>query len=202
MYEILVVDDERAVRESLADTLRTAGFAVSVAKDGLQGVKEFAARRSDLVVLDLMMPGMDGYETCEAIREIDRDVPVILFTAYSTPANEVRGLETGADDFVAKDAPPEVLVARIRKSLERAHRYDNVDAPSSLTNTEAAIFRVLAAEPGRFHTVRTLYSEIRGEGYVGTEGNIRVHMSHLRGKLPAGYELLNVRGRGYALKSN
>ena len=199
MKRVLIVDDERQLREGLCAMLRVAGFDVASARNGAEAIRSFAARPHDLVLLDLMMPGMDGYEVCEELRRLDRDVPVVMFTAYGSPANEVRGLEVGADDFVSKDAPPEVLVARIRKALERAYRHDSVEAPPTMTNTEAALFRVLSAESGRFLSMRELYSAIRGEGYVGTEGNLRVHMSHLRAKLPEGCVLRNMRGRGYAL---
>ena len=113
----------------------------------------------------------------------------------------MRGLEVGADDFVSKGVDNAVLRARIRRSIERGSRLAGNVAPDDLTKTEADIYRLLASERGRYFSATEIFSAIRGEGYSGDEGNLRSHMSRLRGKLPPGMSIAAIRGRGYALTS-
>ena len=197
--EILVVDDDLAIRKGLAAMLEGAGYSVRTARDGIAALGAVRARRPDLVLLDVMMPLMDGFAVCERIRQFDRDLPIVFLTAKDADEDQVRGLEVGADDFVSKSSDSAVLLVRIWKALERAERFLGNAAPDNLTKTEADIYRLLASVHGKYLTALEIFSAIRGEGYVGDEGNMRSHMSRLRGKLPQGVTIDVMRGRGYAL---
>ena len=197
--EILLVDDERTIRGSLSRLLREAGFSVRVAANGAAGVEAFRSRRPDLVLLDVMMPGMDGYAVCEAMRSADRETPIVFLSALDAEDDQIRGLDAGADDYVSKTASPALLEARIRKALERADRFSKMDAPAAMTKTEADIYRLLESDCGRFFSYREIFSAVCGEGYFADEGAIRVHVSNMRKKLPADERLVAKRGVGYAL---
>ena len=195
----MVVDDELAIRKGLAAMLEGAGYSVRTARDGIAALGAVRARRPDLVLLDVMMPLMDGFKVCEEVRKRDRDLPIVFLTAKDADEDQVRGLEVGADDFVSKSSDSAVLLVRIRKTLERAERLLGNVAPDNLTKTEADIYRLLASVHGKYLTALEIFSAIRGEGYVGDEGNMRSHMSRLRSKLPQGVTIDVMRGRGYAL---
>ena len=199
MTEILLVDDERTIRDSLSRLLREAGFMVLIAANGAAGVETFHERRPDLVLLDVMMPGMDGYAVCEAMRSADRETPIVFLSALDAEDDQIRGLAAGADDYVSKTASPALLEARIRKALERADRFSKMDAPAAMTKTEADIYRLLESDCGRFFSYREIFSAVCGEGYFADEGAIRVHVSNMRKKLPAGERLVAQRGVGYSL---
>ena len=196
---MLVVDDELAIRRGLTATLENAGYSVRTARDGIVAFGAIRSKRPDLILLDVMMPLMDGFKVCEEIRKRDRDLPIVFLTAKDADEDQVRGLEVGADDFVSKSSDSSVLLVRIRKALERAERLLGNAAPDNLTKTEADIFRLLASERGRYFTAMEIFAAIRGEGYAGDEGNMRSHVSRLRGKLPQGVTIDVMRGRGYAL---
>ena len=199
MAEILIVDDERVICAGLAQLLSGAGFAVREARDGKSALAAVAERRPDMVLLDIMMPGMDGFEVCEKLLASDRDLPVIFLTAKDSESDQVRGLEVGADDFLSKTVGEEVLLARVRKALARTARLVAAVAPSEMTKTEADIYRLLSSARGKWFSYREIFDSIRGEGYYGDEGAIRSHVSRLREKLPSGEKIDSKRGRGYAL---
>ena len=199
MAEILIVDDERLIRAGLAQLLVGAGFAVREAHDGKSALAAVAERRPDLVLLDVMMPGMDGFEACAQLVATDRDLPVVFLTAKDSENDQVRGLEVGADDFLSKTVGKEVLLARVRKALARTARLSVAVAPSEMTKTEADIYRLLSSARGKWFSYREIFNSVRGEGYYGDEGAIRSHVSRLREKLPPGEQIDSRRGRGYAL---
>ena len=199
MSEILIVDDERVVRDAFRAFFEEEGFAVRTASDGVRGVALFAERRPDLVLLDVMMPKMDGYRTATAMRELDRETPIVFLSALGSDEDQIRGLEVGADDYVVKTASNAVLLARVRKALERARRFASVEAPTEMTKIQADIYRLLASERGRFFSYREIFAAICGEGYYHDEGTVRTHVSRLRKSLPAGLAIAAKRGRGYAL---
>lgn len=199
MIEILLVDDERIMRDSLSRQLREAGFGVRVAATGAAGVAAFGERRPDLVLLDVMMPGMDGYAACTAMRAVDRETPIVFLSALDSECDQIRGLDAGADDYVSKTASAALLDARIRKALERADRFSRMDAPASMTKTEADIYRLLESDRGRFFSHLEIVSAVCGEGCQVADGAIRTHVSNMRKKLPDGERLLTRRGVGYAL---
>lgn len=196
---ILFVDDERMIREGLSRVLREHGFRVQTAGDGLEAFKLFCAKRPDLVLLDLMMPIMDGYETCREMRRIDRETPIIFLSALSLEENQIMGLKLGANDYIDKCVSDELLIARIEAALERADFYSKAEAPLSLTKTEADIYRLLDSERGRFFSQREILDAICGEGYRVVDAAIRVHVSNLRKKLPKGECVISKRNLGYAL---
>lgn len=196
---ILLVDDERAVREALAKTLASSGYSVRLARDGKTALKSFSERRPDIVLLDVMMPGMDGYAVCEAMRALDRETPIVFLSALDADVNQIRGLETGADDYIAKSASESLLLARIKKALARADRFSKSEAPASFTKVQADIYRVLDSDRGRFFSFGEIFSAICGEGYTLGEGVVRVHISNMRKRLPAGETIKTKRGFGYAL---
>lgn len=111
MTEILLVDDERTIRNSLSQQLREAGFGVRVAATGAAGIAAFGERRPDLVLLDVMMPGMDGYSVCKAMRAVDRETPIVFLSALDTEDDQIRGLDAGADDYISKTASLALLEA-------------------------------------------------------------------------------------------
>ena len=199
MAEILIVDDERMIRVGLAQLLSGAGFTVREARDGKSALAAVAERRPDLVLLDIMMPGMDGFEVCEKLLASDRDLPVVFLTAKDSESDQVRGLEVGADDFLSKTVGEEVLLARVRKALARTARLAAAVAPSEMTKTEADIYRLLSSARGKWFSYREIFNSIRGEGYYGDEGAVRTQMSRLREKLPSSEKIESKRGFGYAL---
>ena len=192
MAEILIVDDERMIRAGLVQLLSGAGFTVREARDGKSALAAVAERRPNLMLLDVMMPGMDGFKVCEKLLATDRDLPVVFLTAKDSESDQVRGLEVGADDFLLKTVGEEVLLARTARLAATA-------APSGMTRTEADIYRLLSSARGKWFSYREIFNSIRGEGYYGDEGAIRTQMSRLREKLSPGEKVESKRGFGYAL---
>lgn len=197
---ILIVDDERVMRESLSRVLEEAGYSAVAAASGEEALGAFAAHRPDLVLLDVMMPGLDGYATCVEMRKLDREAPVVFLSALDSDVDQIKGLEAGADDYVSKVSSERLLLARIEKAIARSVRFSAISAPPSMTRTEAGIFRLLESKRGAYFTYREIFDAICGEGYVADEGAIRVHVSHLRKKLPSGLSIEAKRGLGYALR--
>ena len=225
--EILLVDDERAFREGMRSLLESEGFAVRTARNGGEAVRKFAERRPDLVILDVMMPKVNGFLACEEIRKTDRRVPVVFLTAKDAEADQVRALGLGADDYVSKDAPEALLLARIRRAVARSRELaacPSADADGRirlgqtsvdmttldvfvgektvgrLTKTEADILRILSAARGRRMSNDELISALRGKGFACEDTMLYVHVSNLRRKLGPGAALLsNSRSAGSCL---
>jgi len=200
MADILIVDDERFVRLGLRGVLAGAGHGVREAANGAAALAAVDERRPDLVLLDVMMPGEDGFEVCRKLRAKDRELPVVFLTAKDSDEDEVRGLAVGADDFLSKTVDESVLLVRLDRVLERTTGLAARFAPTTLTKTEADIYRVLASARGRLFTYREIFEALRGEGYYGDEGAIRSHICRLREKLAPSETVFSQRGRGYALK--
>lgn len=199
MTTILLVEDELALAKSLAQTLEATGAVVRLALNGEIALERFRRERPDLVLLDVMMPVMGGYETCAEIRKLDRDVPVIFLTALDSDEDQIRGLEVGGDDYVLKSVSDEVLLARVRKALERSARLRPSAAPDSLTRTEGAIYQLLKSDPRRYFSYDDIASAVFGEGYVLDESTVRAHVSHLRRKLSPNETIETKRGFGFRL---
>ena len=227
MAEILVVDDERALRDGIKAVLSGEGFEVRTARDGDEALKKIAEKRPDLVLLDVMMPKMNGFRCCEGIRETDRVLPVVFLTAKDAEADQVRGLSLGADDFVSKSASDAVLLARINRALERTNAIgESVRSASGamiaigavrvdmktfavtekdeeiarLTKTEADMLRFLAAHRGELVVADDIITELRGNGFACEDAMLYMHMCNLRKKLgSAGPMIVNKRGVGYIL---
>ena len=220
MAEILVVDDERSVRNGLKALLTTGGYSVRLARSGAQALEQFRTRRPDLVLLDVMMPGTSGFAVCSEIRREDALVPVIFLTSLENEANQVRGLGLGADDYISKSAGEAELFARIRRALERSAAFmKNAAQPrraeigrltvdfdaltlrgpgvdERLTKTEADVLWLLNSERGRFFSSDEILEVLRG----ADDSALRTHMSRLRRKFGvAASMIVSLRGTGYKL---
>lgn len=213
---ILLVEDDPKTREMVALYLQREGYELAAAEDGVRALE--VAREFDphLVVLDLMLPRLDGIEVCRALRENGRTA-IIMVTARSTEEDKLTGLDVGADDYVTKPFSPRELMARIRAVLRRAaeedvlrsgditinrvHREVRVgDATAAVTPTEYRLLEVLARAPGRTFTRQELVERALGEEYDGLDRTVDVHVMNLRKKLgEAGKAIVTVFGVGYKL---
>ena len=220
MKTILVVDDAPNIIELVRLYLEGAGFATISAGDGPAGVELHRKHRPDLVILDLMLPGMDGFEVCRAIRR-EADTPVLMLTARSDDVDAIVGLELGADDYVTKPFNPRALVARVKAILRRTDgtvRLGRTLEVGSLRldprRREAAVrdrglelrareFDLLAAlehDPGVVLSRESLLEDVWGTDFPGETRTVDVHVSELRKKLgPDGPAIESVRGVGYRL---
>jgi two-component system alkaline phosphatase synthesis response regulator PhoP len=220
---ILVVDDEPAIRELVRFTLEREGFHVIGAGDGWEALNVARAEHPDLVVLDLMLPGLSGEEVCRALRA-EMDVPVLMLTARKEESDRVHGLELGADDYVTKPFSPRELAARVRAILRRTRGHGKPDRvadeplvvdverrrvtvdgqPVELTYTEFELLRTLKAHPGRVFSREDLLSRVWGQDFYGDTRTVDVHIRHLREKLnedPARPRFIEtVRGVGYRFR--
>ena len=219
--KILVVDDELKIVKLVRAYLERAGFTVVTAHDGQEALAVFRYERPNLVVLDLMLPGMDGLDVCRAIRR-SSDVPIIMLTARDEEVDRLIGLELGADDYIVKPFSPREVVARVRAVLRRTegqpvepeviiagdvtldlpHRTAQVRGrPVELTATEFDLLTVLARHPGQVFTRMQLLDLVQGEAYEGYERTIDVHVKNLRRKLgddPRNpRNIVTMRGVGY-----
>lgn len=199
MNTILLAEDDLMLAKSLAQTLEAAGMSVKLALNGRIALERFKQERPDLVLLDVMMPIMDGYEACREIRKIDRNVPIIFLTALESDADQIRGLEIGADDYVVKTTSDELLLARIRKTIERMSSLQPLTAPQALTRMEALLYRLFKSARDRYVAYDDIKRAVLDDGYVVDESAIRVHVSRLRKKLLPGESIESKRGFGFRL---
>jgi two-component system, OmpR family, response regulator MprA len=221
---ILVVDDEAAVRESLERSLRFEGYEVVVAGDGAEALERVRDDRPDAVVLDLLMPRVDGLEACRRLRARGDDLPVLLLTARDAVADRVNGLDVGADDYLVKPFALEELLARLRALLRRATATPGAPGPLAfadlsldpptrevrrgdrrivLTRTEFALLELFLRHPRQVLTRAILLEEVWGFDFETSSNSLEVYVGHLRRKTEAGGEprlLHTVRGVGYVLR--
>jgi two-component system response regulator RegX3 len=223
MTRVLVVEDEESYSEALSYMLRKEGFEVVIADNGTDALKEFDRFGPDIVLLDLMLPGIPGTEVCRQIRQTST-IPVIMVSAKDDEVDKVVGLELGADDYVTKPYSPRELVARIRAVLRRGHEPDlapqtleagpvrmdverhvvTVDGHQQrLPLKEFELLEMFLRNPGRVLTRGQLIDRVWGSDYVGDTKTLDVHVKRLRAKLePDPGEpkfLVTVRGLGYKL---
>jgi two-component system, OmpR family, response regulator RegX3 len=221
---VLVVEDEESYSDALAYMLRKEGFEVGIAATGPDAIAEFDRAGADIVLLDLMLPGMPGTEVCRVIRQ-SSNVPVIMVSAKDSEVDKVVGLELGADDYVTKPYSPRELVARIRAVLRRGVEPDlapvtleagqvrmdverhvvTVDGEETkLPLKEFELLEMFLRNPGRVLTRGQLIDRVWGSDYVGDTKTLDVHVKRLRAKIepdPGNPTfLVTVRGLGYKLE--
>lgn len=223
MKTILVVDDSASVRRLLEEYLKEQGFRVALATNGREAIYAARQEQPDLVLLDLMMPEMDGYEFLRRYRQ-ERPTPVIIITAREEESDAVLGLELGADDYIVKPFRMRELVSRIRAVLRRvegeipverllrcgdlaldegAHRVTVAGKDVALTHTEFDLLRLLMAAPGRVLTRAQIVEALAEHGFAGVERTLNVHVRNLRAKIKAlgGEDFIEtVFGVGYRFK--
>ncbi|CAM2805692.1 response regulator transcription factor [Saccharomonospora xinjiangensis] len=223
---ILVVDDDRAVRESLRRSLEFNGYQVELAADGAQALEKVATERPDAMVLDVMMPRLDGLEVARRLRGIGDDLPILVLTARDAVSDRVAGLDAGADDYLPKPFALEELLARLRALLRRAGQ-DGGDGQSevltfadltlnpntrevtrgerqiSLTRTEFALLELFMAHPKHVLTRTRILEDVWGYDFPTSGNALEVYVGYLRRKTEADGEprlIHTVRGVGYVLR--
>ncbi|ETJ97499.1 response regulator transcription factor [Propionimicrobium sp. BV2F7] len=223
--QILVVDDDQAVRDSLARSLQYNGYEVSTATDGLDALAKLASENVDAVVMDVMMPRLDGLETTKMLRENGNDVPILILTARDAVGDRVDGLDAGADDYMVKPFSLDELLARIRALTRRTkpeheepseilHFGDlELDTATrgvsrggrriSLTRTEFALLQVFMEHPNHVLERGWLLNEVWGFDFPTTANSLEVYIGYLRRKTEQEGEprlIHTIRGVGYVLR--
>ena len=225
---VLVVDDDRAVRESLRRSLEFNGYEVALAGDGAEALASIAGHAPDALVIDVMMPRLDGIETTRALRTAGNDLPILVLTARDSVGDRVEGLDAGADDYLTKPFALEELLARLRALLRRAHTADGDDDLAGetlsfsdlslnlatrevrrgdrtieLTRTEFALLEMFLRRPRRVLERAFILEEVWGYDFPTTANSLEVYVGNLRRKTEAEGEprlIHTVRGVGYVLK--
>jgi len=225
---ILVVDDDRAVRESLRRSLAFNGYQVELATDGHAALDAVTAQRPDAMVLDVMMPRLDGLEVCRRLRSSGDDLPILVLTARDAVSDRVAGLDAGADDYLPKPFALEELLARLRALLRRrtpdelagggpskqlqfadltlepdTRDVRRGDRPISLTRTEFSLLELLLTNPRRVLTRAQILEQVWGYDFPTTGNALEVYIGYLRRKTEAEGEhrlIHTVRGVGYVLR--
>jgi two-component system response regulator MprA len=220
---LLVVDDDPSVREALELVLDLNGFGVATAKDGDEAIRTIAVDRPDAVILDVLMPGLDGLEVCRRMRAIGDRTPVLMLTARAEVSERVAGLEAGADDYLAKPFASEELIARLRALLRRtgwegngetlrfedleldprAHEAHRAGRPLELTRTEFLLLELLMRHPRQVLSRMRIFECVWGYDFGPASNSLEVYVGYLRRKTEAGGEprlVQTVRGVGYVLR--
>ena len=217
---ILIIEDERSIQNVIKAFLEDAGYTVILAGDGLEGVEQFRLHKPDLVLLDLMLPKIDGFAGCEILRKESR-VPIIMLTALDDDDSQLKGFDALADDYITKPFSMPVVMKRIEAVLRRAEqgpaasssviRYKEItlDTDSltvlvgalsvSLTAREFDILKLLLENQGRVVSREKLLDSIWGYGYIGDERIVNTHIKNIRKKLGVDY-IETIRGAGYKIE--
>jgi two-component system response regulator VicR len=224
MKKLLIVDDEVDIASSIQYVLNQEGFSTLLAHDGTKAMQLIESEKPDLIILDLMMPGLDGYEVCRRVRSSDRKTPILMLTARTSEIDTVVGLELGANDYIAKPVRLRELVARVKAHLREAPgaqpqmhgiRLGNlsIDLESrtvmvgnqqvDLTFKEFELLAAMAKHPNRVFTRDQLFAQVWGSDFLGESRTVDVHIRYLREKLEENpsqpKHILTVRGVGYRL---
>ncbi|MGZ4589094.1 MAG: response regulator transcription factor [Mycobacteriaceae bacterium] len=222
---ILVVDDDRAVRESLRRSLAFNGYTVDMASDGVQALEQIAAQKPDAIVLDVMMPRIDGLEVCRRLRSTGVDLPILVLTARDTVSERVSGLDAGADDYLPKPFALEELLARLRALLRRSVPAEGEasevltfadltmdpvtmevkrgERPISLTRTEYSLLELLLTNARRVLSRSRILEDVWGYDFPTSGNALEVYVGYLRRKTEAEGEprlIHTVRGVGYVMR--
>jgi two-component system, OmpR family, response regulator MprA len=224
---VLVVDDDRSVRESLRRSLEFNGYAVTLASDGAEALASIGGTVPDALVIDVMMPRLDGIETTKALRQAGNDLPILFLTARDSVGDRVEGLDAGADDYLTKPFALEELLARLRALLRRAHPQPEDDTDNDvltfadlslnpatrevrrgdrtidLTRTEFTLLEMFLRRPRRVLDRSFILEEVWGYDFPTSGNSLEVYVGYLRRKTEAGGEprlIHTVRGVGYVLK--
>ena len=224
---VLVVDDDKAVRESLRRSLEFNGYAVSMAADGAEALAGIGGIAPDVVVMDVMMPRLDGIETTKSLRKAGNDVPILVLTARDAVGDRVEGLDAGADDYLTKPFALQELLARLRALLRRVVPDEDDDTEvlsfadlsmdlatrevkrgersMELTRTEFTLLEMFLRRPRRFLERSFILEEVWGYDFPTTANSLEVYVGYLRRKTEAEEEsrlIHTVRGVGYVLKES
>jgi two-component system response regulator VicR len=224
MKKLLIVDDEPDIATSIQYVLTQEGFLTLLAHDGIKAMQLVETEKPDLIILDLMMPGLDGLEVCRRVRSADRKIPILMLTARTSEIDTVVGLELGANDYIAKPVRLRELVARVKAHLREStgaktstngirlgNLYIDMDSRTvttgnqqvDLTFKEFELLAALAKHPNRVFTRDQLFAQVWGSDFLGESRTVDVHVRYLREKLEANpsqpKHILTVRGVGYRL---
>jgi two-component system response regulator MprA len=219
---VLVADDEPSVRSALKRALTLAGYEVELAEDGAQALRLLAAHAADALVLDILMPGVDGFEVCRRLRQAGDAIPILVLSARDAVADRVDGLDAGADDYLVKPFDLEELLARLRALLRRSTPADGEvlrfadlsvdpstrevvrgDRAIELTRTEFSLLELFLRHPRQVLTRDIISEHVWGYDFGPSSNSIKVYIGYLRRKLEAQGEprlIHTVRGVGYALR--
>lgn len=218
--QILIIEDEREIQKILKELLMDAGYEATAASDGLEGITLFQKRKFDLILLDIMMPKIDGYGVCEIIRQ-ESSIPIIVLTALDEEEAQIKAFELKADDYITKPFSVKLVLLRVEAVLRRVKERESqmleniltcgnvrldreshsvsVDGiPVSLTHTEYGLLERFMLHPGRVFTRDNLLNEVWGYDFIGDEKTVNIHIMNLRRKL--GTDIIEtIRGVGYRL---
>ncbi|MGH4124676.1 MAG: response regulator transcription factor [Clostridium sp.] len=206
---ILIVEDEKEIRNLLDIYIRNEGYKTILAENGIEAIEAVKNENVDLIILDIMMPGMDGIQTCMTIRE-ERNMPIIMLSAKSEDIDKIMGLTTGADDYITKPFNPLELVARVKSQLRRYFRFNNFEKIVKntsiiqvddlvinianheievngkyvkLTPTEFEILKLLAKNRGIIFSIEKIYELVWNESFMESENTVMVHIRKIRAKI-------------------
>ena len=214
---ILIIEDEIAIQNILAEPLRAYGYEVVTATDGLSGINAFHAHHIDLILLDIMLPKINGYAVCEMVRQ-EAQTPIILLTALDTEDDQIKGFDLLADDYITKPFSIKLVLKRVEALLRRTETISNTDtiqykelqisavqrqvfvsgSEVILTQSEFDILLLLLRNQGRVFTRDELLNLVWGYEFIGDEKNVNFHIMNLRKKLNVNY-IETVRGVGYRI---
>ena len=226
MPSILIIDDDCDIRAGLDAVLSAEGYKILTANDGLEGVSKFRQLRPDLVLMDVMMPRMNGFKACSEIRKLDALVPIIFLTSKSDDLSAARAMSLGADDLLDKLVSESVMLAKIERALNRSKHvkaaknrsqwieaedvnidpfllkvYEHGVETTILTKTEYSILRVLYDNAGKTFSREELIAAIRGQGFVCEDSMLYTHIHNLRNKIGAmANRIVNISRVGYVFQ--
>ncbi|MEA0566067.1 response regulator transcription factor [Lysinibacillus irui] len=222
MTKLLVVDDDAHIRELVKVFLQHEGLEVIEATDGVDALSKLAAEKVDMVVMDIMMPNMDGWALCEEIRSFDTDLPILMLTAKGETSQKVKGFHLGTDDYLVKPFEPAELIVRVKSILKRyrislsqvveagnvklnrsTHEVDLDGETILLRLKEFELLFTLASYIGKTFSREQLIEEIWGFDYEGDERTVDVHIKRIRERFPqevSGFVIRTIRGLGYRLE--